>query len=100
MALIMSFDQSQRTPTFDNRQSRHDRRGVFQTIQRWFELQTLRLQIRRERRQLATLPPHLLDDMGISEARAQRESRLPFTDVPLQRLAMHRRNQYWKIDLD
>ncbi|PMR70146.1 DUF1127 domain-containing protein [Halomonas heilongjiangensis] len=35
-------------------------------------------QRRRSRRRLAQLDPHLLDDIGISRATAEREARKPF----------------------
>jgi len=36
----------------------------------------------RERRALATLDPHMLRDMGISEGDAAREAARPFWDAP------------------
>lgn len=36
----------------------------------------------RQRRQLAALDAHLLNDLGISAAEAQREAARPFWDLP------------------
>lgn len=39
----------------------------------------------RERRTLAELPDHLLADIGISRAEAEREARRPFWDIRARR---------------
>lgn len=40
------------------------------------------LSLRRQRRRLAELDPHLLRDIGIAEDEARREAELPIWDVP------------------
>jgi uncharacterized protein YjiS (DUF1127 family) len=40
------------------------------------------LSLRRQRRRLAELDPHLLRDIGITEDEARREAQLPVWDVP------------------
>ena len=40
------------------------------------------LSLRRQRRRLAELDPHLLRDIGITEDEARREAELPVWDVP------------------
>ncbi len=40
------------------------------------------LSLRRQRRRLAELDPHLLRDIGITEDEARREAELPIWDAP------------------
>ena len=41
-----------------------------------------RIALRQQRRDLSTLEPHLLRDIGISASAAQREAKKPAWDVP------------------
>ena len=49
---------------------------------RLWGLLTLAISTRRHRRTLRTLEPHLLRDIGLTEAEARREAERPFWDVP------------------
>ena len=44
---------------------------------------TTGLALRKHRRALLTLDPHLLRDIGLSETEARREAERPFWDVPV-----------------
>jgi uncharacterized protein YjiS (DUF1127 family) len=46
----------------------------------------LALTIRRERHDLAGLPPHLLRDIGLTDTEASTESQRPWHQIPLNRL--------------
>ena len=54
----------------------------------WAAEESLRRQIRRERRQLLAMSDEMLADLGISRAEAEAEARR--TDIPVERLQPRR----------
>lgn len=60
--------------------------GLVQSIKNWFELQRLQQAVRKERDQLAELPAHLLQDIGVSRAEALIESQRRMEDIPTGRM--------------
>jgi len=46
----------------------------------------LRYQIQKERKELSSLPDHLLNDIGINRGRAEVEAARKFNDIPANRL--------------
>ena len=59
-------------------------RGIRQIVIRWIARQHLKAALRRERRQLASMPEHLLRDIGINRESADAEARR--RDIPRNRL--------------
>ena len=60
--------------------------GLVRSIKNWFELQRVQQAIRKERDQLAALPDHLLQDIGVSRAEAAIESQRSLEDIPAGRM--------------
>ena len=58
--------------------------GIAQLARQWIAFMRLKLQIRRERRQLAHLSNAMLKDIGIESGAAQAEAQQ--TDIPATRL--------------
>lgn len=61
-------------------------RGLLARLGRLLAWLHLALLIRRERRQLADMPPHLLRDIGVADVDARREAVLPWHAIPSNRL--------------
>jgi uncharacterized protein YjiS (DUF1127 family) len=59
--------------------ARASRSGLLTRILRFA---SLGLAVRHHRRALLKLEPHLLRDIGLTEAEARREAQRPFWDVP------------------
>ncbi len=55
-------------------------------INHWFRIQTIKHNLRQERRQLLTMTDEMLKDMGISHAEAEAEARRK--DIPANRLGL------------
>ena len=51
----------------------------------WIATMALRFQVRRERKELSSLPDNLLTDVGISRQQACNESARSFNDLPESR---------------
>jgi uncharacterized protein YjiS (DUF1127 family) len=62
------------------------RPGLARRIGRQIAWLNLALAIRRERQDLAGMPPYLLRDIGLTDTEAKRESGLPWRHVPASRL--------------
>ena len=58
--------------------------GLFQSIQHWFRVQQLKIEISQEREQLSLLSNESLSDLGITRAEADAES--DKNDLPAFRL--------------
>lgn len=61
-------------------------RRISRRISRRIAWLNLALAIRRERQDLAGMPPHLLRDIGLTDSDARRESGQPWHHVPESRL--------------
>lgn len=63
-----------------------DRSGnLLQRLQQWLEIQQLKADLRKERRQLLAMPDAMLKDLGITWTEALEESQRD--DLPASRLA-------------
>jgi uncharacterized protein YjiS (DUF1127 family) len=58
--------------------------GLFQSLQRWFRVQQLKIEVSNERAQLSLLSDDILRDLGITRASAIAE--VLRTDLPAERL--------------
>jgi uncharacterized protein YjiS (DUF1127 family) len=58
--------------------------GVFQSLQQWFRVQQLKIEVSKERAQLLLLSDDRLRDLGISRASASAEALR--SDLPAERL--------------
>lgn len=67
---------------FPDKHNRRTKPGLTHKLDRWLPYLLLKLQIQKERRDLASLPPHLLQDIGIDAIDAHRESNRSFSDIP------------------
>nr|CAA6824494.1 MAG: Unknown protein [uncultured Thiotrichaceae bacterium] len=63
-----------------------DMTALLQRALDWLELQRVRRAIQKERDQLAELPEHVLQDIGVSRADALIESQRRFEDIPTGRM--------------
>lgn len=58
--------------------------GLYQQIQHWFKIMTLKLKVNRERQQLLEMSDEMLADLGITQAQANAEAQR--NDLPVERL--------------
>lgn len=58
--------------------------GLYQQIQHWFKIMTLKLKVNRERQQLLEMSDEMLADLGITQAQANSEAQR--NDLPVERL--------------
>ena len=80
----MRIDQSQAMDAIAlcDQKSPFSIRGQFH---HWIVTMALRFQVRRERKELSSLPDSLLTDVGIRRQQARNESARSFSDVPESR---------------
>ncbi|MGD2171480.1 MAG: DUF1127 domain-containing protein [Gammaproteobacteria bacterium] len=64
---------------------------LLRQVREWAREESLRRQLREERRQLLYLSDAMLDDLGISREEAKAEARR--TDVPAERMMQLRRDR-------
>ena len=60
-------------------------KAVLRQGKHWLATRRLKIQIQKERRELEKLPEHLLQDIGLNSADAQREAQRGFHDIPTDR---------------
>ncbi len=58
--------------------------SLYQRLDHWFKVQTLKLEISKERKQLLEMSEAMLSDMGITREQSEREAKR--LDVPEMRL--------------
>lgn len=65
-----------------------------QRFRRWQIVQALKLQVAKERQELATLPDYILKDIGVSAGDAWLESQRSIDDLPAYRVRKTLRDDY------
>ncbi|WP_020397136.1 DUF1127 domain-containing protein [Thiolinea disciformis] len=69
-------------------------RSLLVHYKKWADLYALKVQVAKERKDLADLPDSILKDIGVHRAEAELESQRRFDDVPASRLNRLSRNDY------